>query len=151
MEGENIPSSSIQTPNSQYLHFLLIGIQADRTNYYHPLGFAYFPDGAHAEKDELEPSIVPPGSNSTCGETETCPAPKYYQDGVYLGDWMHPDPAVTSTGDFGLDHYEPKFFYPLGDWLGFGSFEVQLTFDVEDFSQDLFYFCHVSPSICRSI
>ncbi|GAX10753.1 hypothetical protein FisN_14Lh273 [Fistulifera solaris] len=118
-------------------------VQADRTNYYHPLGFAYFPDGAHADKDELEPSIVPPGSSSTCNTTETCPAPKYFQDGVYLGDWMHQDSSIDSTGDFGLDHYEPKFFYPLGDWLGFGTFEVQLTFDVEDFAQDLFYFCHI--------
>lgn len=57
---------------------------------------------------------------------------------------MHEDTSITSTGDFGLDHYEPKFFYPLTDWLGFGTFEVQLTFDVEDFAQDLFYFCHVS-------
>ncbi len=56
---------------------------------------------------------------------------------------MHQDTSIDSTGDFGLDHYEPKFFYPLGDWLGFGAFEVQLTFDVEDFAQDLFYFCHV--------
>lgn len=57
---------------------------------------------------------------------------------------MTNDPNVVSTGDFGLDHYEPKFFYPLGDWLGFGTFEVQLTFDVDDFAQDIFYFCHVS-------
>lgn len=29
-------------------------IQEDRSNFYHPLGFAYFPDGAHVGKDEVE-------------------------------------------------------------------------------------------------
>lgn len=29
-------------------------VQEDRTNYYHPLGFAYHPDGAHVGKDEVE-------------------------------------------------------------------------------------------------
>ena len=53
-------------------------IQADRTNYYfHPLGFAYFPDGDHAGADELEPGIVPPGSSSDCATNMTCPAPMY--------------------------------------------------------------------------
>eukprot|EP00980_Cylindrotheca_fusiformis_P031576 scaffold26580_cov157-Cylindrotheca_fusiformis.AAC.1 len=118
-------------------------VQADRTNYYHPMGFAYYPDGDHAGKEELEPDNVPPGSSSTCDTTETCPAPKYYQDGVYLGDWMSDDSNVTSTGDFGLDHYEPKFYYPMGEWLDFGTFESHLTFDVTDFAQDFFYFCHI--------
>ena len=29
-------------------------IQEDKSNYYHPLGFAYHPDGAHVDKDEVE-------------------------------------------------------------------------------------------------
>lgn len=32
-------------------------VQADRSNYMHPLGFAYFPDGAHVDKNELEPVV----------------------------------------------------------------------------------------------
>jgi hypothetical protein len=29
-------------------------VQEDRSNYYHPLGFAYHPDGAHVDKQEVE-------------------------------------------------------------------------------------------------
>ena len=29
-------------------------IQEDKSNYYHPLGFAYHPDGAHVDKEEVE-------------------------------------------------------------------------------------------------
>ena len=31
--------------------------QGDETNYYHPLGVAYYPDGAHDDVDELEPGV----------------------------------------------------------------------------------------------
>ena len=31
--------------------------QGDETNYYHPLGLAYYADGAHDDKDELEPGV----------------------------------------------------------------------------------------------
>ena len=32
-------------------------VQSDETNYYHPLGLAYYPDGAHDDVDELEPGV----------------------------------------------------------------------------------------------
>jgi len=32
-------------------------IQEHSTNYYHPLGFAYLPDGGIDEEDELEPGV----------------------------------------------------------------------------------------------
>merc|ERR1719343_682676 len=91
-------------------------IQKDPSNYYHPLGFAYFPDGAHADADELEPGIIPPGSSSTCGANMSCPAPMYYIGDEYKGSYSNnPDLAsVTSDDDnFGLDDYEPLFFHPL--------------------------------------
>jgi hypothetical protein len=120
------------------------------------MGFAYYPDGAHDDKDELEPSIVPPGSSSTCGDTNKCPAPMYFRDGSYLGNYTNlpsiDEPiAVTrqndlESDDFGLDHYEPLFFHPLGDWLSYGDFEIVLYFDDTELSQDMFYFCHVSCS-----
>lgn len=31
--------------------------QEHETNYNHPLGFAYYPDGEHDDKDELEPEV----------------------------------------------------------------------------------------------
>lgn len=44
-------------------------IQEDLTNWNHPLGFAYFPDGAHNAVDELEPSLTPDKTGSSCAET----------------------------------------------------------------------------------
>jgi len=32
-------------------------VPTDRSNYMHPLGFAYFPDGDHVGKNELEPTV----------------------------------------------------------------------------------------------
>jgi hypothetical protein len=125
--------------------------QSDITNWYHLIGFAYEPDGAHVPVDELEPGI-PPG-NSTCAETLSCPAPMYFMDGEYQGVYSNipdlvPLPANESD-DFGLGVVEPLFFHPLGDWQGYGPMSVFLNFD-EDYDQDFFYFCHVSALAQRS-
>jgi len=121
-------------------------IQHNVTNYMHPLGFAYFPDGAHAELDELEPGIVPPGSSSTCAEDLSCPAPMYMLNGAPIGEYSN-NPitgnVTTSLADFGLDAYEPDFFLRFTDWVAKGAFEIMLYFDVDDFEGDIFYFCHV--------
>ena len=114
-------------------------------NYYHPLGFAYYPDGDHAGLDELEPSIPPPDSGRDCGETMTCPAPMYFLNGQHLGYYSNdPDvlPPITNKTYFGLDDYEPRFYYPFDQWLGLGKFSVNLRFD-QDYNRDIFYFCHV--------
>ena len=88
----------------------------------------------------------------------SCPAPIYYQNGVSLGKYNNiptTNSSEVDTGlqilqvttgedDFGLDFYEPLFFHPLGDWLGYGKFEIVLRFDVDDYDKDMFYFCHVS-------
>ena len=126
-------------------------IQADRSNYYHPLGFAYYPDGAHADVDELEPGIVPPGSNSACAETLSCHAPMYLEAGRYLGTYSNDEntaPLSEGEDNFGLDDYEPKFFHPLPDWDSYGPFSITLKLDDTTFSEDIFYFCHVSPKAC---
>ena len=140
---------------------------------YHPLGFAYFPDGAHADADELEPGIVPPGSSSACGADLSCPAPMYFIGDKYKGSYSNNPDLVSVTSDednFGLDDYEPLFFHPLpgkcrlqrnwrgfvfahkytylfpdSEWIGYGDFSVYLKFDEDtDFTKDIFYFCHVS-------
>jgi len=123
-------------------------IQEDRSNYYHPVGFAYFADGAHDGVDELEPGIKPRGSSSNCDETLSCPAPMYFLDDEYLGKYSNiimdgvPEPT-EGEDDFGLDNYEPLFFHPIPDWSGMGTFNVKLRFDVDDFEKDIFYFCHI--------
>ena len=65
----------------------------------------------------------------------------------YLGVYSNNDiiaPTTSGEDDFGLDVYEPQFFYPLLDWIGMGDWKVALKLDVEDGTQDMFYFCHVS-------
>lgn len=121
-------------------------VQSDRSNWYHPLGFAYFPDGALADVDELEPGIAPPDSSSDCAEKMTCPAPMYFQDGKYLGKYSNDEKIFSKSEgeeDFGLDHYEPKFFHSPAEWTDYGTFSITLKFDVEDFASDIFYFCHI--------
>merc|ERR1712238_477274 len=49
-----------------------------------------------------------------------CPAPMYYSSDNYLGEYSN-NPSlgpVTPSDDFGLDAYEPQFFYPLLQWKG---------------------------------
>jgi hypothetical protein len=95
---------------------------------------AYFPDGDHAGKDELEPTITQTGSD--CAATNSCPTPRYLKDGVFLG--------VAGTKDFGLDVYEPEFFLGIAEWAGAGTYAIELTFGDEAYTKDIFYFCHVS-------
>lgn len=132
--------------------------QGDRTNYYHPMGFAYYPDGAHDGKPELEPGVSGSGDGTisaaqtqnatlTCADTATCPAPMYFMGDTYLGSYSNiPDVTNRTVGitDFGLDLYEPKFFHPLIDWINYGNFSVHLNFDDDTYTKDIFYFCHVS-------
>jgi hypothetical protein len=119
-------------------------VQTDPTNYYHPMGFAYFADGAHDDVDELEPGITQTTGNS-CAANMTCSAPMYFIGEDYQGTYSNlPDPGVTTGDDnFGLDDYEPLFFHPFPDWLGYGDFNIKLRFDDADYDQDIFYFCHV--------
>jgi hypothetical protein len=120
--------------------------QLDRSNYFHPLGFAYFHDGAHADLDELEPGIPPYGTNSVCNANLTCPAPMYFLNGTYLGTYSNIEeilPPTTGEENFGLDDYEPLFFHPVDAWASYGEFSVQLRFDNPEFTQDIFYFCHI--------
>lgn len=118
-------------------------VQKDRSNYYHPIGFAYEADGAHADVDELEPGIS--RGTSDCASDLQCPAPMYFLNGNYLGEYSNIPEVLNNTGseNFGLDDYEPLFFHPLADWVGLGEFSVQLRFDDDTFTQDIFYFCHV--------
>merc|ERR1711957_469331 len=128
-------------------------VQSDISNYYHPLGLAYYTDGAHADVDELEPGIVPPGSTSSCGDDNTCPAPMYRRDDTYLGVYSNNDQITSVVGneDFGLDVYEPEFFATSVDWASAGTYKVSLKFDVADFLDDIFYFCHIHSGMSGRI
>lgn len=118
--------------------------QGHRSNYFHPLGFAYYPDGAHASEPELEPGVAMSGSN--CSTTLTCPAPMYFKKFKYLGVYSNNanvTPLTMGQENFGLDNYEPEFFFPLVEWVNSGPYSVKLRFDDAAYDKDLFYFCHV--------
>lgn len=125
--------------------------QSHITNWYHPLGFAYFADGAHKGVDELEPGITQ--SSSSCADDNTCQAPMYYLGDEYTGgDYDNHGQATPVGGDnFGLDDYEPLFFYPRDDWSGMGNFSVQLTVTDLVYTKDLFYFCHIHNNMSGRI
>jgi len=140
--------------------------QTDLTNYYHPMGFAYGPDGALnqdasgaiVENPELEPGGAGPGGSTTCAALNSCPSPMYFNGdapfGVYSNDATvahrvtaaNPTPIATGVNfneDPGLDNYEPEFFYPIGQWGVGNQYQIKLKFDDDDFTADFFYFCHI--------
>jgi len=128
-------------------------IQSDYTNWYHALGFAYAADGALLDNPELEPCIAPIGTDSACAETCSCPAPMYFKNGKYQGEFSNDDSIMPLTEDnenFGLDDYEPLFFYPFGQWLEQGLFSVNVKF-TEDYDKDIFYFCHIHQGMTGRI
>merc|ERR1711865_921852 len=95
---------------------------------YHPVGFAYEPDGAHGATwggDEL-PEVEGAGEllYKINGEPTTC----------------------ADAGDTGLDCYEPEFFFPQGVW-GEKVYTAELTITqaVADASNGgvIYYFCHI--------
>ena len=83
-------------------------LQEDISNWYHPMGFAYIPDGEHNGNAELEPYITLTGS--TCVEDLSCPTPRYYRGTEYLG--------VDGTKDFGLGESSQmrRWFHPSEQW-----------------------------------
>jgi hypothetical protein len=132
-------------------------LQTDRSNYMHPVGFAYFPDGAHDDKPELEPAVAATATQRAAGDCvadASCPAPMYFSGDEYLGVYSNiPEVKNVTSGeeDFGLDAYEPLFFISSGDWAGMEPFSIKLRFDDEDHTEDIFYFCHVSNTEYRTL
>ena len=110
--------------------------QGDPTNWYHPVGFAYYPDGAHgetwggAERAEVE------GAGELLykinGAATTCP----------------------DAGDTGLDCYEPEYFYPRSHWLTKKyTAELTITQAMADKSHGgvIYYFCHIHSKMSGKI
>jgi len=110
--------------------------QRDASNWYHPVGLAYYPDGAHGaswggqERDEVE------GAGELLykidGAAATCP----------------------DAGDTGLDCYEPEFFYPRAEWMAKTyTAELTITQAMADRSQGgvIYYFCHIHSKMSGKI
>merc|ERR1740117_1289553 len=130
--GQTGPSPDIEVRIGQTYVF----DQRDASNWYHPVGFAYYPDGAHgatwggAERDEVEG----------------------------LGELLYKIDGAPTTcpdaGDTGLDCYEPEFFYPRDVWIGKTyTAELTITQAVAERSHRgvIYYFCHIHSKMSGKI
>jgi hypothetical protein len=117
-------------------------VQHEMTNWMHPIGMAYYPDGAlgydqYAEVPELEnPTPEDCALPEFACEPGAAQAPLYGADGVFesLDDW--------NNGDEGLDFYEPYFQRPLDQWME-KKFSVKITIPEDSKTKEFFYFCHI--------
>ena len=125
------------------------------TNWMHPLGFAYYPDGAHgwldfAELPELE---IPTPDLCDLPQFECNPgadveqAPLYDVNGAVdtYANWNGEGLGLESTDDTakaGLDVYEPMFEIPLEQWVN-NEASIRLTIPVDSKTEFVFYFCHL--------
>jgi len=110
--------------------------QTHHTNWYHAVGFAYEPDGAHGDDWGAEENPEVEGA----GELQ------YKIDNEI--------PGCEAAGDTGLDCYEPEFFLPVGDW-GEKKYSAELTItqEVADKSEGgvIYYFCHIHSKMSGKI
>lgn len=116
------------------------------TNWMHPLGFAYYPDGAHGWLDNAElPELESPNP-------DLCELPQFQCN---PGDDIQQAPLYNVNGNMdsldnwndeasgaGLDVYEPMFQIPLEQWVNNEAY-ITLTIPVGSKTQTIFYFCHV--------
>jgi hypothetical protein len=106
---EECSGSNITSYNTTTNPYPTIGLEIGKqyifnqthiTNYYHPLGFAYHPDGAHVELPELEEDLYL----------------QYMIDGEVVG--LEPNEATRLNGRLQSDGsmgYEPLFFHSPGE------------------------------------
>jgi len=124
----------------------LVFDQADHTNYFHPLGFSFSPDGFHgANWDSKPPKDVEVGKlDNGADDLEYDAKFRYYIDGVYgQCDRLNR-----------YDCYEDGFFMPKSDWRK-SSYRVELdiTKELADKSHGgvIFYFCRIHSKMSGKI
>mmetsp|Transcript_21096 Transcript_21096/g.37823 ORF Transcript_21096/g.37823 Transcript_21096/m.37823 type:complete len:492 (+) Transcript_21096:151-1626(+) len=112
--------------------------QTNTTNWYHPLGFAYGPDGVYGDNVELERAVPAIGNpDSDCADTYSCDCPQYKLNGENLVT------DETDPEDFGLDEYEGFWFSGGRDeWIDAGNFTVEVNI-TDDSTNEIFAFCHI--------
>lgn len=141
--------------------------QTDISNWYHPVGFSYEPGGAHndcgdgsGECPELGGEDSGTLTTSTREQRRFSISLPYHNTHSRTHHHHHPRRAGTTLqyyvndvavaddeSGFGLDAYEPLFFYPQDDWSAY-TFKVHLTVpDVTSF----YYFCHIHSTMSALI
>jgi len=120
--------------------------QADHTNWFHPLGFSFLPDGFHgANWDSEPPKGVEVGKLDTGGDDLDYDAKfRYYIDGT--------NEQCDRVNRY--DCYMDDFFMPKSDWKK-SSFRVELdiTQELADKSHGgvIFYFCRIHSKMSGRI
>merc|ERR1719171_2423418 len=112
--------------------------QSHITNWMHPIGLAYQPDGAH---DVLYPGTGGEGAPEVADGAGTA-GYEYVYEIKY--------PGTTAFVAKTLDDYEPLFFYPLKEWA---KYEFRIKFKVTDasFAKNIVYFCHIHNKMSGKI
>jgi len=128
-------------------------VQHDITNWMHPLGLAYYPDGAHGYQQFQEVPELEYPTPQVCNQVQfNCnpgedvkQAPLYGIDGVFetFDDWNN---GVTG----GLDVYEPAFKVPQDQWRE-QKYSVNITVPLESKTKEFFYFCHIHSGMAGLI
>jgi len=119
-------------------------VQNAMTNWNHPIGLAYYPDGALGFGNFSEvPELENPTPEDCESEDFQCnpgadveQAPLYCSNGVCetLDDW--------NNGETGLDFYEPYFQRPIDQWIE-NTWSVRITIPLSSLTSQFFYFCHI--------
>jgi len=107
--------------------------QSNATNWYHPIGLAYGPDGVYGNNVELGKEDSNPVTNIDCAPN--CDSPEYMSDG---------EPMCKEDCDvnFGLDDYEPAFALDRDTWLSEPGYSLSVRI-TDPGTTEFFYFCHI--------
>eukprot|EP00971_Amphidinium_carterae_P226176 4486418-Amphidinium_carterae.1 len=102
--------------------------QSHVSNWMHPIGLAFQPDGAH--------DVLYPGGEGApeLADGHNTTGYSYLYFIKYPGD--------SDFTEVTLDDYEPLFFYPLADWAAH-EFKIELTITDASVASSLVYFCHI--------
>jgi hypothetical protein len=106
-------------------------LQQDESNWFHPVGFAYEPGGAHM----------------SCGSEEECPEVEKPDLQYYMGG-----PITSDESGFGLDAYEPFFFNSEETWIsGCGQGACYAKIKIPATQSKIYYFCHIHKAMSAII
>lgn len=132
--------------------------QSDETNWFHPIGFAYYPDGAHNGRIEVLDDSTPgraAGGPGTCDDVlcedgacadwcsgrsrtaceagcDSAGSVQYKIDDGWTGSWTDVGLASNTGTDVTVfvPGYEPEFFIPKKQWTS-KHYKVELTITPE--------------------
>ena len=126
--GEPLPTLSLTVGRTYTFD------QSDVSNWWHPLGFAFYPDGANGET----------WGAAARDEVERADQLNYLTNGVPASCPAHV--RQPNSGDTGLDCYEPAFMDLRSEWRA-QRFAVNLTITPQlaatSRGGSIYYFCHL--------